>query len=244
MRLRAAGKRCLYATNNSSRTQSDFGARLRNIGVELDDSDVMTSSSATALYLSGELRPGFSAYVIGGEGIINALRAIGAEVTTGDNADASAADCVVVGIDREFTYAKLRNAHRLIDNGARFIATNRDATFPTENGLTPGAGSLVAAVMTATGVTPTTIGKPEPLMLQLCLRALGLPGPQVVMIGDRLDTDIACAHRAGMPAFLVETGVTTRAAAEAAQGEERPDATFADLPALCDAILAVENSAP
>ncbi|MBV9865176.1 MAG: HAD-IIA family hydrolase [Abitibacteriaceae bacterium] len=241
-RLRAAGKRCFYCTNNSSRTQSDFATRLKAIGLEMEKQHVITSSSATALYLADQFKAPFSAYVIGGEGIVTALQSIGAQVFTGSEADGfpsdtTAVDCVVVGIDRAFTYDKLRLAQHFILKGAGFIATNRDATFPTENGVVPGAGSLVASVETASGVHPVEIGKPQPLMLQLALEQFHLPAATTVMVGDRLDTDIACAHRAGIPALLVTTGVTTMAVALEATGEYKPDAIFENLPAMCHAVL-------
>lgn len=237
-RLKAGGRRCLFATNNSSRTQEDFAQRLRGFGIEAEADDVMTSSTATALYLSHQYKDGFSAYVIGCEGILTALANVGAQVHTGDEATVSEVDCVVVGIDWYFTYAKMRTALRLLLNGARFIATNGDPTYPTETGLIPGAGSLVASVATASGMQPVVIGKPEPLMLQLCQQKLDLPADRLAMVGDRLDTDVACAHRAGIHGVLVGTGVTSLADGERATGEQKPDAMFADLPALCAAVLA------
>lgn len=230
--LKQAGKRCFYCTNNSGLSQDDFVEKLARIGIQTQAQEVITSASATALYLQREMPRGFSAYVIGGQGIIGALQSLGVQVSTGADEPART-DCVVVGIDRQFSYDKLRVSQKLIHQGARFIATNRDATFPVEGGVTPGAGSLVAAVETASGTLPVTIGKPEPLMLQLCLETFGLQAHETAMIGDRLDTDIACAHRAGIMGILVETGVSKRADGEAAQGDEKPDAIFADLPALC-----------
>lgn len=238
-RLRAAGKRCFYCTNNSGRTQHDFATRLRGIGLELEEQEVITSSSATAIYLAAQFPMPFTAYVIGGEGIVAALQGIGARVLAAAEAEANPplVDCVVVGIDRYFTYDKMRLAQQFILGGARFIATNRDATFPTEDGVVPGAGAVVAAIATASGVTPLTIGKPEPTMLRLALDKFGLTAATTVMVGDRLDTDIACAHRAGLAALLVLTGITTEDEAQAAFGEARPDAIFADLSALCQAVL-------
>jgi len=242
MRLRAAGKRVFYCTNNSMRPQSAFATLLRSIGLELEDEDVMTSSSATALYLAGQFREPFSAYVVGGEGIVAALQRVGGHVLTGSGiseADMAAeeVDCVVVGIDRAFNYEKMRLAQRFILNGARFIATNRDATFPTEDGVVPGAGAIVASVETASGVSPVTIGKPRPLMVQLCLEKFNLSPATTAMVGDRLDTDIACAHQGGIRALYVATGVTPMAEARAATGELRPHAFFDDLPALGRAVL-------
>jgi 4-nitrophenyl phosphatase len=145
-------------------------------------------------------------------------------------------DCVVVGIDRSFTYDKLMRAQQFLLKGAQFIATNRDSTFPIEGGVVPGAGSVVAAVVTASGLEPLSMGKPEPGMLLAILENYGLEAHQAAMIGDRLDTDIACAHRAGIGALYVATGVTPMETALQAQGELRPHLFFEDLPALCAAL--------
>lgn len=155
-RLRAAGKRCLFCTNNSSQTQSTFVEKLASMGLqEVPEADVITSSVATATYLSAQFTGPFLAYVVGSDGISSALQKIGARIVPdGDITDSTNVDCVVVGIDREFTYAKLDTAQRLIRRGALFVATNRDATYPVENGVVPGAGSVVAAVETAAGVLP------------------------------------------------------------------------------------------
>lgn len=235
--LRVMGRRCFYCTNNSSLSQEQFAARLRGIGIELSPEEVINSSWATARYLAREYGGAFTAFIVGEEGIASALREAGATIISEAEAENGAlADCVVAGIDRSFTYPKLRAAQQQILKGARFVATNRDSTFPVENGVVPGAGSLVAAVATASGTEPFTVGKPAPLMLQLCVEQFGLNPSQTAMIGDRLDTDIACAHRAGLPAILVTTGVTSRLGGETATGEEKPDAIFDDLPALCRAL--------
>lgn len=235
--LRAAGKKCFYCTNNSSLSQPAFADRLRAIGLELGDEDVISSAWATAQFLANEYSAGFSVFVVGADDLKDTLRAVGARIFSDEEAEHDTADCVVAGIDRQFTYEKLRRAQQQILRGARFIATNRDATFPVETGIVPGAGSIIAAIATAAGAQPLTVGKPEPLMLQLCVEKFGLDPRRTAMVGDRLDTDIACAHRAGLPALLVTTGVTSRAGGETATGEEKPDGIFDDLPALCRAVL-------
>jgi phosphoglycolate/pyridoxal phosphate phosphatase family enzyme len=240
--LRVAGKRCFYATNNSRLTQPQFADRLRTIGLELDDEEVMTSSAATAFYLQGEFPHGFTCYVIGEEGIQAALSNIGGRVLSEEEAEStSSVDCVVVGIDRFFTYEKLRVAQQFILRGARFFATNSDWTFPTEDGVVPGAGSLVAAVQAASGQQPLIIGKPQPTMLRLCVEKFGLDPQHTAMVGDRLDTDIACGHRAGLKSLMVCTGVHTREQGLAAVDDERPDAIFEDLPELCQTVLATDG---
>ena len=235
--LRAEGRRCFYCTNNSRLTQSQFADRLRDIGLQLEDEDVISSSWATARFLETEMPRGFSAFVVGEDGLRGALQSVGARIMSAQQAESEVANCVVAGIDREFNYEKMRLAQRQILRGARFIATNRDATFPVEEGVVPGSGSIIAGIATASGTEPTTIGKPAPLMLQLCVEKFGLVPGQTAMIGDRLDPDIACAHRAGLPAILVLTGVNSRTDGENAIGEEKPDAIFDDLPVLLNQIF-------
>jgi 4-nitrophenyl phosphatase len=236
--LRASGRRCFYATNNSRLSQPEFAQRLRDIGLELSDDDVVTSSIATAWHLAPQFPSGFRAYVVGEHGIKGELEKIGGTILSDEEADLTqSVDIVVVGIDRFFSYEKLRLAQKFLLRGARFVATNSDWTFPTEDGVVPGAGSIVAAVEAASGVKPQIIGKPAPAMLQGCARQFGLPLERTAMVGDRLDTDVACAHRAGMPALWVATGVHTREQALSAEGDERPDALFEDLAELAAAVL-------
>lgn len=231
-RLRAARRRCLFATNNSSRPPQFFAQKLSEMGIETNCDDIVTSSTATALYLSLHLPRGFSVYVVGEAGIKDALKNIGARVI-GENETPESVDCVVAGIDRSFNYEKLKRAQGWILRGAQFIATNRDATFPIEGGVTPGAGSIVGAIAISTGTEPLSMGKPEPAMLLTILEKLGLQPLQAAMIGDRLDTDIACAHRAGIGAIFVATGVTPMEVALEASGELRPHLFYEDLSALC-----------
>jgi len=240
-RLRAAGKRCLFATNNSARAPEHFSARLNDMGIRAASEDVVTSATATAFYVSVHL-PRARVFVVGEEGVQGLLRDVGARVVTVENApNFPEVDCVVAGIDRAFTYGKLRLAHFYIGRGARFIATNRDATFPVEGGVVPGAGSIVAAIETASGVAPLSMGKPEPAMLLGILERFGLAPDEAAIVGDRLDTDIACGARAGIGTVCVGTGVTPLEEAREATGELRPDLVFRDLPDMMAAIFAGES---
>ena len=158
-RLQDAGKHCVYCTNNASSTPADYVTKLASMGIVATEDDVMTSAWATALYLSSQLTGQFSAYVVGEEGLVSMLRKTGARVVTMQGMNpitndiiedtAFPVDCVVAGIDRSFTFDKLRLAQRFILNGAQFIATNRDATFPVDGGVVPGAGAIVSAIETA-----------------------------------------------------------------------------------------------
>jgi phosphoglycolate/pyridoxal phosphate phosphatase family enzyme len=244
-RLRDAGKRCFYCTNNSRRTPAEFAETLGSMGIECGEDEVMTSSAATALYLQSLFTGPFTTYIIGEEGLVQMIRRTGAIVMTSPilpqrsdlHENHGAVDCVIVGLDAGFTYHKLRLAQRLILGGARFIATNRDSTFPTPYGLVPGAGAIVAAIETATGTTPITLGKPQPLMAQLLMQKFGLAKEETAMVGDRLDTDIVSARRAGIGALFVATGVHNIELAERAKNLQKPDAIYTDLPSLCEAVL-------
>jgi len=235
-RLVDAGKSVYYLTNNSGRTRSSYQQKLRDVnGLDVPVDRIYTSAYATSLYLNDNGAAGKTAYVIGEAGLGQELEEIGhlRVVTIPDSVDPDEIDYVIVGIDRQFTYDKLRFAHAAVTRGhATFIATNRDATFPMEVGEIPGGGSLVAALATATGLEPLTIGKPEPHAYEAILRSAGVPASESIMIGDRLDTDIAVGKRAGAQTVLVLTGVTSRQVADSAPEVWRPDMIIGDLRSL------------
>lgn len=199
--VRASGKSAVFVTNNSSRTPVDVAESLRAAGIEASAEDVVTSALATAAVLSAEgVR---SAFVVGEEGIRSALSGEGIRVVDGD---AARVDAVVVGWDRGADFAKLRAASLLVQRGARLVATNADAAYPAPEGLVPGAGALLAVITTTTGATPTVIGKPHPGLLRAALDRAG--GGRPLVVGDRLDTDVAGAAHLGWDSLLVLTGVT------------------------------------
>ena len=194
-RLRARGERVLFATNNSYARLSDQEAKLERLGIPAHG-DVLTSALAAARLVE----PGERALVAGGPGIVEALEAGGATpVRDGD------ADAVVVGFHREFDYERMRVAVRAIQRGARLIATNDDATYPTPDGPIPGGGAIVAAIAYAGGVRPVVAGKPHAPMADL-VRAVG--GDAGTVVGDRPETDGAFARTLGYAFALVLTGVT------------------------------------
>jgi 4-nitrophenyl phosphatase len=219
--LRANSIRFLLATNNAARTTEYYVERLRQMGLEVARDQILTSSEATARWLKEQVPNGTRVYVVGEEGLIRALADADFKVV------ADGAELVVVGLDRTLTYDKLRRATLSIRAGARFVATNGDVTFPAEEGLVPGAGSIVAALVAATGVKPTVIGKPHRPMFDAALQLLGTDPAHTAMLGDRLDTDIEGAQAARLKTLLVLTGVTTAEEAEAS--ETRPDFIFSDL---------------
>lgn len=222
--LRDAGARVVFLTNNSSRTPERVAAKLRGLGFAAAPSEVVTSALATADLLAS--RGGGTAFAIGGEGVARALAEAGIGLLDGEPEQA---DLVVVGIDEDLTYAKLRTACVLVQRGARLVATNGDRTFPAPGGmLWPGAGALVAALAAATGVEAEIVGKPYAPLFETALRRAG--GTRPLVIGDRLDTDIAGARALGWHSMLVLTGVSTEG--DLAGSPFRPSYVAQDLTAL------------
>ena len=215
-RLRDRGERVLFATNNSAALLGDQEAKLERLGIPARG-DVISSAVAAA----GLVEPGERALVCGGPGVAEALTARGAEpVRDGD------ADAVLVGFHRDFDYERLRIAARAVQRGARLIATNDDATYPTPEGPIPGGGALAAAVAYATGVRPVVAGKPHEAMARL-VRAVG--GDDGTVVGDRPETDGAFARALGYRFALVLTGVT---AADDLPVDPEPDVVAPSLAAL------------
>jgi glycerol-1-phosphatase len=217
--IRAAGRRVLFVTNNSVDTEADQVAALATIGIPAGG-DVVTSAMAAASLV----RAGDEVLVVGGPGISEAVHRAGAtprtDVGTRSGTDVPAdtdVDVVVVGLDRSFDYARLRAASSAIRRGARFVATNDDATFPTPDGPEPGGGSIVAAVATAAGVRPELAGKPHAPMVRLIGARVGGPSgfdpATSVVVGDRPETDGAFAAALGCPFALVRSGVVRPGAA-------------------------------
>jgi 4-nitrophenyl phosphatase len=223
----------MLATNNSMATPADYVRKLARMEIAVPEESILTSAMATRDYLTVTLAEGAGVFVIGMPALREQLF-LGTSfhpVQYGEERP----DAVVVGLDKAFTYEKLAMANEAIRAGARFVATNADATLPTEAGLVPGCGSLVAAVAAASGQAPTVIGKPEPLLLLMALERLGTDAASAVMIGDRLDTDIVAGARAGMLTVLVLTGVSTRD--EIALAPVLPDLVFTDLNAVLEAMV-------
>ncbi len=206
-RLRAREIPFLVLTNNSIYTARDLSARLAASGIEIDEGHIWTSALATARFL-GDQRPGGSAYVIGEAGLTTAMHNAGYTLTERDP------DYVVLGETRTYSFERITHAIRLIESGARFIATNPDPTGPSIHGPLPATGSVAALVTRATGVEPYFVGKPNPLMMRSALNAIDAHSETTVMIGDRMDTDVVAGLEAGMETILVLTGVTAREQAE------------------------------
>jgi HAD superfamily hydrolase (TIGR01450 family) len=206
-RLRASGRRVLFVTNNSADTEADQVAALAAVGIAAAGDVVTSAMAAAALVDAGE-----QVLVVGGPGIAEAVAGAGAVPHRGGEVgEATPFDVVIVGLDREFDFRRLRLASGAVRRGARLLATNSDATFPTPHGPEPGGGAIVAAVATAAGATPVVAGKPHRPMADLIGRLLGGPAgfdpSTVLMVGDRPETDGRFAAALGCPYALVRSGV-------------------------------------
>jgi 4-nitrophenyl phosphatase len=228
--LRRVGVPWLVATNNSTTPVSGVAARLTRMGIPATVDDVLNSSQVAAAYVAREM-PGASVFMVGEAGVREALVAAGVALTE----DWQAADAVVVGLDREVTYARLRDAALAIRRGAHFIATNADRTLPSEAGLIPGAGSVVAFLEIATDVRARVIGKPAPDIFLQALAHLGTPASLTAAVGDRPETDIAAGQAAGLRTIAVLTGASSAEAFAAM--DVLPDWVFEDMVGLRRAYL-------
>jgi NagD protein len=206
-RLRERELPFLVLTNNSIYTRRDLSARLRASGLEVPEDAIWTSALATADFLRHQ-RPEGSAYVVGEAGLTTALHEAGYTLTDRDP------DYVVLGETRTYSFEGIARAIRLVIAGARFIATNPDATGPTPDGPLPATGSVAALISRATGVEPYFVGKPNPLMMRSALNEIGAHSESAAMIGDRMDTDVVSGLEAGMHTVLVLTGSTVREQAD------------------------------
>jgi 4-nitrophenyl phosphatase len=245
----ARGDDVVYVTNNSMHYRADYQTRLAAMGAPVSPDTVVSSARATAVYLREHDRAIRRVLVLGAGGLERELRDVGYDVVGAGHAatrvsqegiDGYAAagrpDAVVVGLDPNLTYTRLVVACDCIRAGAHFIATNRDPIYPTERGLRPGAGSIVAAVEAATGVVPISIGKPAPYLLEAAAHAVGREPGEAIMIGDGIGTDLAAARAVGARCVFMLTGVTTRAQIEALPAAEQPTAVVADADGLAAAL--------
>ena len=203
-RLVETRRRFLVLTNNSIFTPRDLSARLARSGLDVPEDAIWTSALATATFVADQL-PGGSAYVIGEAGMTTALHHVGYTLTDRDP------DFVVLGETRTYSFEAITRAIRLIEGGARFIATNPDVTGPSEQGPMPATGSVAALITKATGRDPYFVGKPNPMMLRSALNKIEAHSENTVMVGDRMDTDIVAGIEAGLDTILVLTGSTRRA---------------------------------
>src|SRR3954447_15351911 len=202
-RLVERDRRFLVLTNNSIFTPRDLSARLLRSGLKIPEEAIWTSALATATFLADQL-PGGSAYVIGEAGITTALHEVGYTLTDRDP------DFVVLGETRTYSFEAITRAIRLIENGARFIATNPDVTGPSEEGPLPATGSVAALITAATRRQPYFVGKPNPMMLRSALNRIEAHSENTILVGDRMDTDIVAGIEAGLDTILVLSGSPRR----------------------------------
>ena len=233
--------RYILATNNASLTPEQYVTKLAKMGVTVTQKQILTSGMATALYLSEQVNPKETrVFVVGEDGATQPLVELGFtltglyEVNNSDKPEQKGADIVVCGKDETLTWAKLATASLNIRAGASFIGTNADTTLPTEHGITHGNGAILAALEVATGVSPTIIGKPEPIIYQQALGLLGINPDETVALGDRLETDILGAVRTGIRSIMVLTGISSEA--DLQESDYQPTWVMEDIRAVTKAL--------
>jgi HAD superfamily hydrolase (TIGR01450 family) len=244
-----AGDDVVYVTNNSMHYRSDYVRRLADLGAPVAPDRIVSAPRATALWLHERHPEVRRVLAVGAGGLDRELRDVGLDVVNAgfvaermakEGLDGMAAagtpGAVVAGVDPQMTYLRIAAAADCVRAGALFVATNRDPVYPVERGLRPGAGSIVAAIEVASSVAPTTIGKPEPLLMEEAARAVGRDAREAIVIGDGLLTDIAAARAVGARSVLMLTGVTTGAALEALPSSDRPTAVAGDAKELAQVL--------
>lgn len=218
--LEERGVRVLFLTNNSTMTAEDYCIKLGKMGIRCRSEMVLTSGEAAALHIlreSGRSR----ILAVTGRGFVEYCRRAGHRVIPLERW--KEAEYVVVGLDREFDYEKLRAAVKAVMAGARFIATNADRTLPTSDGFDPGAGSIVAAIREAAGVNPVIIGKPSRIIMEMALERVGVGAGEALVVGDRVETDVMAGKSVGADTALVLSGATSREDLEKIPPEHMPD---------------------
>lgn len=227
-RIRERDLKFVFATNNSTKTSEQYVERLQEFGVDVEPWQVVTSSQAAAHAMSQKFPAGTKVFMIGEDGLRRPLEAEGFEILSPK--DAPQAKAVVMGMDRGISFEKMVEATLLVRSGTLFYATNTDKTFPTPRGQIPGAGAWISVITTATNVEPIIAGKPFPFLMQLSMEKLGTTPEETLVIGDRLETDVAAGQGVGCPTALVLSGVSTREQAE--NWEPQVDIVVDDLETL------------
>ena len=227
-RIEERGLKYIFATNNGSKTPEQYTHRLATFGVQIDPAQVVTSALVVAHMLAQKFPAASRAFMIGEDGVRAALQEKSFEILSLEQAQE--AQFFVIGIDWHITYEKMREATLLVRRGAPFYATNPDKTFPTPRGEIPGAGAWISVITTATGIEPIYAGKPFPFMMELSLERLGTKKEETLVVGDRLETDIAAGQAVGCPCALVLSGVSTEE--QAAVWRPKIDVIAEDLSSL------------
>jgi NagD protein len=227
--LRQSDTPFLFLTNNSQRTRRDVATKLRRMGIQAEERHVFTCAMATARFLAQQ-KPNGTAYVIGEGGLLHALHTNGYSIVDHDP------DYVVVGEGRAITFEMFETAVRMIQKGAKLVATNLDPNCPTQQGMRPGCGAIVALLETATGRKAFSVGKPSPVMMRAARKELGLSADETIMIGDTMETDILGGVQMGYRTILVLSGSTRKEDVE--HYAYRPDTIVESLADLVEAAVA------
>jgi NagD protein len=227
--LRQSDTPFLFLTNNSQRTRRDVATRLRRMGIQAEERHVFTCAMATARFLAQQ-KPNGTAYVIGEGGLLHALHTNGYSIVDHDP------DYVVVGEGRAITFEMFETAVRMIQKGAKLVATNLDPNCPTQQGMRPGCGAIVALLETATGRKAFSVGKPSPVMMRAARKELGLSADETIMIGDTMETDILGGVQMGYRTILVLSGSTRKEDVE--HYAYRPDTIVESVADLVEAAVA------
>jgi len=224
--LEQRGEEICFLTNNSTLSRKGYFKKLTCMGMKVKENQFFPSSYLAALYLIQNKCK--KVFVVGEEGIFEELRKAGIKISSGING----IDYVVMGMDRNFDFQKLTLAYQAIIRGAKFLATNTDVTFPLERGTAPGAGAIVKALEACAGKVPLVLGKPQTFGLEKVMQTKGYTSGEVILVGDRLETDIAAGRKAGVTTVLVLSGISTLKEAENATFPLKPHHTISTLKEL------------
>lgn len=218
--LEERGEKVCFLSNNSTLSRRGYCKKLNKLGLKIKEQQFFPSSYLCALYLKNYKRAGSNrkVMIIGERGLLQELKL----ERIGSTWNPKKVNFVVVGMDREFNFRKLSLAHQAILNGAEFIATNTDLTYPLENKTIPGSGAIVKALEASTNTTPFILGKPETFGVRIVLEQAGFPPSQAILVGDRLETDIAAGNKAGVKTVLVLSGISSRQEIEKAPSALKP----------------------
>jgi phosphoglycolate/pyridoxal phosphate phosphatase family enzyme len=230
--LRSRGVKALFLTNAATRSRADVAAKLSGMGLRARKEDVYCGAYLLARYIAQNHKLE-STYVVGEKGIFDELKEAGLVAAGDEEAAAGKAGVVAVGLDRKFTYDKLANAYLALKKGAVFLASNTDETFPVEGGELPGSGGMVAAIEKVSGKRPYVTGKPNPYVMELIEKEHRLRKEEIMMVGDRLDTDITFAKNCGIKSALVLSGASKKSDIKDLQ----PDYVFESVRELINAVL-------
>lgn len=217
----------IFATNNATRTLREYLDKLAGFGVKLEAKQIISTVDAVGIYLRERYPEGAKVYLVGEPSFAQTLTSYGMQIVDESEKEV---DAVAVALDFQLTYNKLKHASLLIQSGSDFVGSNPDVTLPTPEGFIPGAGTIIGALEIATGVKATIIGKPEPLLYQIALKRLGTTPQETLVIGDRLETDIAGAQAAGMHTALVLSGASSMT--QAMNYDPKPEIIVKDLTEL------------